>query len=126
MAALIAIVEGWLGPKFAGFAKPLIYLVVALLLALAVWGAFKLHDRKVIATHDAHQEAVTAKADKQADNHAADQRVMDVSRQIDEKTQTQEAINEAHRTGADPRAAYYQCVRAQQSARAAGKPSPKC
>jgi hypothetical protein len=126
MPWLLALVEGWLGPKFARFARPLIYLVAALLLAFAALVAVKIHDRRVVATANDRQGAANANADKHADDNAGDQRVTDALRLQDEKTKSQEAINEAHRSGADPRAAYYQCVRKQQAARHAGQPSPAC
>lgn len=125
-ALLLPIVEGWMGPNLAKYAKPLIWIVLAVLILLALWGGKCAYDRNLISSHDARQDAANSKADKKADDNSAVQRVTDVTRAQDEKTQTQEAINEARRSGADPRAAYYQCVQRQQSARRAGQPSPKC
>jgi uncharacterized protein HemX len=122
-AFILTAVEGLVGPKFA---KPLIY-AVALLLAIGLFfGAKAIYDHKIIAAHDDKQDAANANADKKADDNSADQRVTDVTRLQNESTQTQEAINEARRNGSDPRAAYYDCVRKQQSARRAGQPSPAC
>lgn len=123
---ILEFVEGLLGPKLAKYAKPLIYLLGALLLVGGFFGLRACHDSHVIKNYTNAQEAKTAKADKKADNHAADQRVIDTSREQDEKTQTQGAIDNAKRNGTDPRAAYYDCVRKQQSARRAGQPSPRC
>ncbi len=123
---ILTFVEGLLGPKFAKFAKPLLYLALIASL-VGVFGIAKCsYDKKIIAAHDAKQTAATAVADKKADNHAADSRVIDISREQDEKIQTQGAIDNAKRNGTDPRAAYYDCVRKQQSARSRGQPSPAC
>lgn len=97
--------------------------VAALLLC---WGAIAAYNRSVIAHHEAKQDAATAKADRKADGHAADQRLTDAARTTHEKQQTQEAIDEARRNGTDPRAAYYECVRREQAARNARQPSPDC
>jgi Tfp pilus assembly protein PilE len=99
----------------------------AIVLLIVLFGVAKCsYDRSVIKAHDAKQEAVTAKADRKADNHAAEQRRADDARSTTEAQQIKEAVNEARRNGADPRAAYYDCVRKQQSARKSGKPSPGC
>jgi hypothetical protein len=103
--------------------------VIAALIAIAIaaLGIGKCtYDKRVIANHDAKQEAATAKADRQADAKAAEQRRADDSRSTAEATEIKETIDEAKRTGADPRAAYYECVRRQQAARRERKPSPDC
>jgi hypothetical protein len=103
--------------------------VIAALIAIAIaaLGIGKCtYDKRVIANHDAKQEAATAKADRQADAKAAEQRRADDSRSTAEATEIKETIDEAKRTGADPRAAYYECVRKQQAARRERKPSPDC
>jgi hypothetical protein len=122
-AMLIGMLAPTVGEKWA---KPA---AIGLLVALAVafMGLGKCaYDRSVIAKHDAKVEASTAKADKKADNHAADQRRTDDARSTDEATQIKEAVNEAGNDPAARRAAYYRCVRAQQSARRDRKPSPDC
>jgi Tfp pilus assembly protein PilE len=98
---------------------------VVLLIALLAIGKCS-YDRSIIKAHEAKQEAATAKADRKADTHAAEQRRADDARSTTEAQQIKEAVNEARRNGADPRAAYYDCVRKQQSARKSGKPSPGC
>ena len=120
----IALLIGWGVP--AKLAKPLLYALGIGLLLLAFAAAVKLHDRRVVQAHEAQQEIATAKADRKADTNAADQRVADQARLTNESEQIQEATNEARSTGADPRAAYYECVRKQQAARRARKPSPDC
>lgn len=108
------------------FARIIAYAALVLIIVGALWGAKCAYDSHIIGAHDAKQAAATAKADKNADDNAATSRVTDVTREQNEATQAQEAINEAKRTGADPRAAYYGCVRKQQSARSAGQPPPVC
>jgi hypothetical protein len=109
---ILRFVEGLLGPKLAQYAKPLIYLVLALLL-VGTFGVAKCsYDKRIVAAANSKQEAATAKADKKADNHAADSRVVDITREQDEKVQTQGAIDNAKRNGTDPRDA--------------GQPSPRC
>lgn len=123
---LVTFVEGLLGPNFAKFARPLIYLFLILLAVGLFFGGKAIYDHKIIAKHDEKQAAATATADKRADDNEGTQRTVDAVREQNEATQTQEAIDAAHRNGADPRAAYYDCVRKQQSARRAGQPSPVC
>lgn len=110
-------------PKFAKFA------VIAALVALLVTGlgvAKCAYDRSIIKAHDAARDAATAKADRKADTKAAEERRSDDARSTDEAAQIKEAVDEARSKGRDPRAAYYECVKLQQSARARGKPSPDC
>lgn len=95
------------------------------LLALLFIG-WQLVKRNIIATHEAKQGEKVAKADRKADAKAAEQRRVDDRRSLDEAQEVKEAINEAKAAGRDPRAAYYECVRLQQSARAKHQPSPDC
>ena len=125
MFPLLTIVEGWLGPRFAHFAKPLLCLVALLALAGLIWGGIKLHDRNVIKTHDAGQAAVTAIADRKADTTAAVERRADDARTADEKTQLEKAQANAP-TDLDRRLARMRCIRLQQDARRLGKQSPAC
>jgi len=122
--SLIGLLVGWGVPQ--RFAKPVL---VGGLFALAL-GSLGLgkcaYDRSIIRQHDAAQDAATAKADRKADSHAADQRRSDDARSATEDTQIKEAVDEARRTGADPRAAYYECVRRQQAARRQRKPPADC
>lgn len=124
LTTLISLVTGLGVP--ARFAKPVLAVVAALALLAAFMGLKSCYDHKVIATHDAKQEAATAKADRKADTNAAEQRRADDSRSTDESTQIKEAINEAGSDPAARRAAYYRCVQLQQAARHSGKPSPAC
>lgn len=111
------------GPRFA---KPFL-IAVAFLAVLAILGTAKCaYDRSVIEQHQAKQDAANAKADRKADAKAADQRRADDSRATTEAEEIKEAVNEARQTGADPRAAYYACVRLQQAARREHKPPASC
>jgi hypothetical protein len=111
------------GEKLAG---PVAYLILAIGAAILWFGGKALYDHSVISKHDAKVEAKTAKADRKADNHAADQRRTDDARATSEAQEIKEAINEAGNDPAARRAAYYECVRKQQSARSNRKPSPDC
>ena len=120
----ISLLIGWGVP--AKLAKPLLYGVGVLLLLLAIFAAVKLHDRRVVAQHQAAQDASNAKADRKADQQAGEQRRADDARQTNETQEINNAVSEAKRTGADPRAAYYHCVELQQAARAAKRVVPAC
>jgi hypothetical protein len=110
----------------AKFAKPVL-IAGLFVLALAALGLGKVaYDRSVIRQHEAKQDAATAKADRKADTHAADQRRTDDARSTAESAEIKEAVDEARRIGRDPRAAYYECVRKQQAARRERKPPADC
>lgn len=108
------------------FRKAFVIGTAVVLLLLAMFAAVKIHDHRVIAEHQAQQDAANAKADRAADAKAAEQRRTDDARSTQEATQIKEAVNEARRNGTDPRHAYYECVRLQQAARRAGSPPPDC
>lgn len=110
-------------PRFAKYAA---YAAGALLLLLAIFAAVKIHDHRVIASHEAKQDAANSKADRKADSHAADQRRVDDARVTTETQEINNAVSEAKRTGRDSRAAYYKCIGLQQRARAAKLVVPAC
>jgi hypothetical protein len=120
---LVAMLIGWGVP--AKFAKPLLIAVGVLLLLGAIFAAVKLHDRRVIDTHEAKQEAATAKADRKADDHAAEQRRSDDARLTQEQQQLQGSTTHAQ-TDLDRRLAFQRCLRLQQAARAAKRQPPTC
>jgi hypothetical protein len=123
---LLKFVVGLLGPKFSKFAAPLIYAAALLFAVGGFFGLKALYDHSVIKSHDAKQDAANSKADRKADTKAADQRRVDDARVTTETQEVNNAISQAKRSGADPRAAYYECVRLQQSARAAKRVVPTC
>lgn len=108
------------------FAKAAVIATGIVLLLLAVFAAVKIHDHRVIAQHEAKQDAANAKADRKADAKAADQRRADDARLAQETQEANNAVTEARRNGADPRSAYYRCVELQQAARAANRVVPTC
>ncbi|MGJ0508946.1 MAG: hypothetical protein ACR652_17820 [Methylocystis sp.] len=110
----------------ARFAKFAVIAALVMLLIVGLGVAKCTYDRSVINAHDAKRDAATAKADRKADEHAAVQRRTDDARLATETQEVKDAVEEAKRTGADPRAAYYACVRLQQSARARLQPPPDC
>lgn len=123
--ALITMVEGWLGPRFSKLAKPLLIGVGVLLLIGLAFAAVKIHDHRVVATHDAKQEAATAKADRQADTTAAVQRRADDTRLTQESQELQRSTTNAQ-TDVDRRLAFQRCLRKQQQARREKTVSPVC
>lgn len=101
----------------AKFAKPAIYAALITLAVLALGVAKCTYDHRIIAAHEAKQDAANAKADRKADQKAAEQRRTDDTRL---QTETQEIKDAVQKAGSDPaarRAAYYDCVRKQQLAR---------
>jgi small-conductance mechanosensitive channel len=108
------------------WAKPVLGLVAAIALIGAFFGLKSCYDHSIIKTHDAKQEAATAKADRAADTKAAEQRRADDARLSTETQQIKEAVNEAGSDPAARRAAYYRCVQLQQQARHSGKPPADC
>lgn len=123
MNFLLMLAPGFIPPQFRkAFGA---FVLILGLLALLWLGKF-LYDRSVIEKHDAKRNEAIAKADKKADNKAAEQRRIDDARAVSEKQEVKEAIDEAKSQGRDPRAAYYECVRLQQSARSRHQPSPNC
>lgn len=95
------------------------------LLGLAIFAAVKLHDRRVIATHEAKQDAANAKADRKADTKAAEQRRADDIRLAQEADQLKEAQSHA-KSNHDRSLARARCIRLQQAARAANRQPPAC
>lgn len=76
--------------------------------------------------HDLEQEAEIVRDDAKADSATADERAIDETRVEAEARELKETVDEARSDGRDPRAAYYECVKQLQSARAAGRPAPAC
>lgn len=110
----------------ARLAKPVLGIIVALALIGAFFGLKSCYDHGIINAHEAKQEAAAAEADRKADTKAAEQRRADDARLTTETQEIKEAVNEAGSDPAARRAAYYECVRKQQSARRNGKPPADC
>ena len=110
----------------ARFAKIAVIGSLIVLLVVGLGVAKCAYDRSIIKAHDAERDAATAKADRKADAQSAEERRADDTRLAHETNEVKEAVNEARVEGRDPRAAYYECVKLQQSARALGKPPPDC
>jgi hypothetical protein len=107
------------------FQKAAIIGAGALLLILAAFVVVKIHDHRIIATHDAKQDATNSKADRKADSHAAEQRRADDTRLNQEADQLKKAQDNA-KTDHDRRLARFRCIRLQQAARRDGKQPPSC
>lgn len=108
------------------FRKAFLIGVGALLLLIAIFAAVKIHDHNVVKAHQAAQDAVNAKADRKADAKAADTRRADDARLTNETQEVNHAVEKAGNDPAARRRAYYECVRAQQSARAKRQQPPTC
>jgi uncharacterized protein YfaS (alpha-2-macroglobulin family) len=113
-------------PKLAsGLARALL-IGLALAAAIAAFLAARaIHDRNLIAGHDAARAAATAKADRTADAHAAETRRADDNRLGNEATELGKAQANAP-TDLDRRLARARCIRLQQAARAGGGEPPAC
>lgn len=122
---LLTFVEGLLGPKLGKFAKPLIFVVLAFLILGALWGGKCAYDHSIINAHEAKQDAANSKADRKADNHAAEQRRADDARLTQETNELNRSTNNGQ-TDLDRRLAFQRCLRMQQSARAAKRQPPAC
>lgn len=86
---LLTLVEGWLGPNFAKFAKPLIYAVLTLLAVVAIVVAFRVHDHRVIAANNAKIEARA----KPATDQAATERANDTIAIQQNETEAHNAVH---------------------------------
>lgn len=118
---------GMLAPRVGEkAARPAAFGLLAVAIGLALLGSKCAYDRSVIEKHEAKREAATAKADRKADANAAEQRRADDNRLTAETTEIKEAVNEAERNGADPRAVYYDCLRRVQAARRSGVSPAEC
>jgi hypothetical protein len=108
------------------FRKAAVIGVGVLLLIITIFAAVKIHDHRVVAAHEAKQDAANAKADRKADTKAAEQRRVDDSRLTNETAEVNHAVEKAGNDPVARRNAYYACVRAQQSARAKHQQPPVC
>ncbi len=130
---MIALIAGFFlnrgaSPKNARAYSWALVIVAAVLL---LWGAKALYDHSIIANHDNAIEASAAKADRKADEKAANQRVADDARRAQEQDQLVEAIKNAPKDPAidDDREralAFHRCLSLQQRARANGLKPPTC
>ena len=77
-----------------------------------------------LAREQGNVEALENKG--KADTKAGETRTTDAVRAQVERQEREETVNEARSEGRDPRAAYYECVRLQQQARAGRRPAPTC
>ena len=77
-----------------------------------------------LAREQGNVEALENKG--KADTKAGETRTTDAVRAQVERQDLEETVNEARSEGRDPRAAYYECVRLQQQARAGRRPAPTC
>lgn len=85
------------------------------------------HDNKVIDNHDAGINLDAATQDRKADTRAADRRVADETRLMQEHQELKEVLDDPTKTTErDRNLAFHRCLRLQQAARADGKQPPAC
>jgi hypothetical protein len=111
-----------IGPKAARF---LVYAGLAILVVVALGMAKCTYDRSIIQRHELKIEAEVAKADRKADNKAAEQRRVDDSRLVVEANELKKVQANAQDDIAR-RLAKHRCLRMQQAARRENKPPPSC
>jgi uncharacterized protein HemX len=102
----------------------LIGTAIVLLVALLAVGKCT-YDRSVIRNHEAKQDAANAKADRAADQKAAEQRRADDSRLTQEANELNRSTDYAQ-TNHDRSSARFRCIKLQQDARAAKRKPPSC
>lgn len=115
---ILTFAEGLLGPQFAKFAKPLIWLVAALLLALAAYAVLKIHDHRVVAASQAKVVQRAAPATDQAATERANDTVA--------ITQHEQEQHNAIAAQPDQPIAPTSHVRACDQLRRAGRTPPAC
>lgn len=102
-------------------------LIAVLVVAALLLGKLA-YDRALIARHDSAATADQLRADRAADAEAATRRRADDAR-LEAEADALERITDNEMVAADPLAArrlYYDCIRLQQQARAAGQLTPAC
>lgn len=102
-------------------------LIAVLIVAALLLGKLA-YDRALIARHDSAATADQLRADRAADAKAATRRRADDAR-LEAEAGALERITDNEMVAADPLAArrlYYDCIRLQQQARAAGQLTPAC
>jgi hypothetical protein len=115
---ILTFVEGLLGPKFAKFAKPLIYLVLILVAVGGFFGLKALYDHSVVSHHEQKIERRAAPAT----NKAADERANDTIT----NTKNEEEMHNAIAAQPDQPIAPTSRARACLQLRRAGRSSPAC
>jgi hypothetical protein len=109
----------------AKFAKPVGYALIALAVALFFFGAKAIYDHNVVSHYKDKVEASQAKADRKADQNAAQAEKYDVSRQNQEADELIKVQDNA-KNEQDRRLAFHRCLRLQQRARDNGLKPPAC
>lgn len=103
--------------------------VLVAVLMVGLWAALSWRDSRLVARHEADAVAAQARADRAADADAATRRRSDDARLEAEADALERITENVSIDPRDPRAqrrAYYECIRVQQQARAAGRLAPAC
>lgn len=115
MTAVIGFVAEMLGAKYARFAKPLVFLGLAALIGLALWGAKCAYDAHIIKTHDTEQENKTLKRVSGANDQAADERAADTIALEHKEQEAHDAIHQGPDAAPSPAAVRHNCERLRRS-----------
>ena len=122
MTCLISLFAPVVGEKFA---KAAAFGSIAILILLALWGGKCAYDHGVISNYQNKVDASAAKADRKADDKAAQQKFNDVERQNEEADQLIKVQANA-KNATERNLAFHRCLRLQQRARDNGLVTPKC
>lgn len=115
---LLTFAEGLLGPNLSKFAKPLIYVVLALLILFALWGGKCAYDRHVIKNHD----SALQKTANKANDAASSQRAQDTITNAKHQQETHDVIAAQPDQPISPTSLALSCQRLHH----AGRDSPAC
>lgn len=123
---MIGMLIGLIAPTFGEkAARPIAWLIIIAAAVALFFGLKACYDQSIVTKHDAKIEASAAKADRAADQKAAEQKEHDLARQNEEADQLIKVQANA-KTEADRRLAFHRCLRLQQRARENGLVTPRC
>lgn len=123
MTWLVTTLIGWGVPS--KLAKPLLFIFAAALIVIALGVGKCAYDNKVIHNANLERENAQEKADRKADNAAAEQRRIDDARAVKEGQELKD-VQVKYADPAERKRAYYRCIRLQQAARRDGIEPPAC
>jgi hypothetical protein len=115
----------FLAPIFGKFAKVAGYVLTILAVIGLFFGAKAIYDHNVISHYRDKVDASAGKADRKADQKAADQKDKDIARQNQEADELIKVQQNA-KTETDRRIAFHRCLSLQQRARDNGLVPPSC
>ena len=128
IAWLVTLLAPRVGAKAA---RPVAFALLAIVAIGLFFGAKALYDASVIDKHETKVEASAAKADRKADQKAAERMTKDLERREFEQDQLEGAVTNAPKDPNVPddlerRVAFHRCLSLQQRARKDGREPPRC